>query len=292
MIATLAVDAQATLGECPLWCERTSSLWWTDIQGASLSRWQPAGGPLQTWAMPDRVGSFALCEGDDRLLLGIGLGIALFDPSTGEVSQRIPLEVEPVTGLRINDGRCDREGRFVFGMFNSAELAVGRFYRVHADLRIECLPLPPAAVGNSIAFSPDGRTLYYADSPTRTLFRADYRAHGAVGAPRVFATLAAGEGYPDGSAVDAHGGLWNARWDGSCVVRYDPQGAESARISLPVSRVTCPAFGGPQGDTLYLTSARIGLDGEALAQQPAAGGVFQARPGWPGLPESRFVLAR
>ncbi len=292
MNATLVVDAQAALGECPLWCERSGSIWWTDIQGASLTRWRLADGRLQTWPMPDRVGSFALCEGDDRLLLGIGLGIALFDPSSGEVSQPLPLDVEPVAGLRINDGRCDREGRFVFGMYNSAELPVGRFYRVHPDLRIECLPLPPAGVANSIAFSPDGRTMYFADSPTRTIFRADYRAQGSVGTPRVFATVPAGEGYPDGSAVDAHGGLWNARWEGACVVRYDAQGEESARIPLPVTRVTCPVFGGPQRETLYITSAREGLASEASALQPAAGGVFQARTGWRGLPETRFVLAR
>ena len=134
--------------------------------------------------------------------------------------------------------------------------------------------------------------MYYTDSPARTIWRLDYGADGTLGEPRVFVQLGAGEGFADGSCIDADGGLWNAQWEGSCVVRYDPQGRESARIRLPVSRPTCPAFGGPQLDVLYLTSARGGLDKERLRVEPHAGGIFAATPGWRGLPETRFVLAR
>ncbi len=291
MSAVLRVDARATLGECPLWCERTGTLWWTDIQGSTLCRWRPDDDDLRTWSMPDRVGSFAFCAGSDQLLLGLGLSIALFDPGSGEITATVPLDAPAAPGLRINDGRCDRQGRFVFGLFHPAETPIAPFYRVHAGLRIERLPLPPAGVANSIAFSPDGRTLYFADSPTRTIFRADYGADGSIGTPRVFAALPLGTGFPDGSTVDAEGGLWNAQWEGSSVVRYDAHGSESARIALPATRPTCPAFGGAALDTLYVTSARIGLRPDVLAQQPAAGGVLEATPGWRGLPEARFLLA-
>src|SRR6185369_7173249 len=108
--------------------------------------------------------------------------------------------------------------------------AIGGFWRVHPDLRVERLPLPPAAVGNSIAFSPDGATMYYTDSPTRTIWRLDNGADGTLGEPQVFVRLGEGEGFADGSCVDAEGGLWNAQWEGKCVVRYNPQGTESARI--------------------------------------------------------------
>jgi L-arabinonolactonase len=109
----------------------------------------------------------------------------------------------------------------------------------------------------------------------------------------VFVQLAAGEGFADGSCIDAEGGLWNAQWEGGCVVRYDADGAETARIALPVSRPTCPAFGGPQLDVLYVTSARGGLAKDRLRDEPEAGGLFAvSAPGWRGLPESRFVLAR
>jgi L-arabinonolactonase len=288
--ARLFVDAKARLGECPLWCERTNSLWWTDIEARTIGRRDTAG-ELRHWSFPEKVGSFAFCANDSRLLLGLASGIALFDPDTGHLSDVVPVNADGAD-IRINDGRCDRQGRFVFGMFNKAEAPVGHFYRVTGDLRIEQLPLPPAGVGNSIAFSPDGATLYYADSPLRTIFAVDYRADGSLGEPRVFVKLPADAGFPDGSTVDAQGGLWNAQWLGSCVVRYDSAGHESARFELPVSKATCPAFGGPRLDELYVTSARLGLDGDALAREPAAGGVIALSPGWRGLPESRFALAK
>jgi L-arabinonolactonase len=286
----LFVDARARLGECALWCERTNSLWWTDIESRCISR-RNADGQVMHWTMPDKVGSFAFCENDSRLLLGLAGGIALFDPATGRVSDFVALDAG-VPDIRINDGRCDRQGRFVFGLFNQPEAPVGHFYRVSGDLRIEQLPLPPAGVGNSIAFSPDGTTMYYGDSPARTIFSVAYRADGSLGEPRTFVQLPADGGFPDGSTVDAQGGLWNAQWLGSCVVRYDSMGRETARFVLPVSKPTCPAFGGAQLDELYVTSARIGIDAAALEREPAAGGVIALTPGWRGLPESRFALAK
>jgi len=291
MAARLQVDAQARLGECPLWCERTGALYWTDIESATLSRWRAADGSVHEWTLPERVGSFALCGINSRLLLGLASGIALFDTSTESLSPVIPVEPD-LPDTRINDGRCDRQGRFVFGMFNPKEAPVSGFYRVHADLRIERLQLPPAGVGNSIAFSPDGGTMYYTDSPTRTIWHVDYAANGQLGEPRVFVQLPESEGFADGSTVDAEGGLWNAQWHGNRVVRYDTAGVASASFDLPVSQPTCPTFGGAAFDHLYVTSARKGLDAAALKKEPAAGGVFVLQPGWRGLPESRFALAR
>jgi L-arabinonolactonase len=286
----LVVDARDRLGECVLWCERSASLYWTDIEGSNLAC-LCADGSVRKWMLPERVGSFALCEAEGQLLLGLASGIALFDMGSEALSPIVPVEADQPS-TRINDGRCDRQGRFVFGMFNPAEAPIGHFYRVHGDLRVERLPLPPAAVGNSIAFSPDGATMYYTDSPTRTIWQLDYGADGSIGAPRVFVRLGAQDGFADGSCIDADGGLWNAQWEGRCVVRYAPDGSESARIALPVSRPTCPAFGGPALDTLYLTSARGGLDRERLRDEPSAGSVFALQPGRRGLPESRFALAR
>jgi L-arabinonolactonase len=275
------------LGECPVWCERSQSLFWTDIESSVLLRLDGQG-TVRHWPMPERLGSFALCDRGQRILLGLASGIALFDLETCQVGTVIPVDAgQPST--RINDGRCDREGRFVFGMFNPAEAPIGRFYRVHPDLSVEELALPAAGVGNSIAFSPDGRTMYYADSPTRTIWSVAYGVDGSLGPPQVFHQLRKDEGYPDGSCVDALGGLWNAQWEGGCVVRYGPDGAETARHALPVSRPTCPAFGGANLDELFVTSARVGLKADALQAQPAAGGVVSLNAAWRGLPESRFV---
>ena len=289
--ARLAVDARNRLGECPLWCERTGALYWTDIEASRISRLQ-AYGQLRHWTLSERVGSFAFCEGStQQLLLGLASGIALFDLESEVLSPIAAVEADQPT-TRINDGRCDRQGRFVFGMFNPAEEAIGHFYRVHADLRIERLPLRPVAVANSICFSPDGATMYYTDSPKRTIWCLDYGADGSLGTPRVFTRLAKDEGFADGSCIDAEGGLWNAQWEGGCVVRYGVDGAETARLPLPVTRPTCPAFGGADLGTLYVTSARIGLDEQVLRGQPEAGGLFALPSRWRGLPESRFRLAR
>ncbi|MDM0019510.1 SMP-30/gluconolactonase/LRE family protein [Variovorax saccharolyticus] len=287
----LLVDARARLGECPLWCERAGALYWTDIESATLHCWQAADGRLRRWTLPERLGSFALCADDSQLLLGLASGIALFDLARETLSPIVPVDAEQ-PGTRINDGRCDRQGRFVFGMFNPAEAPIGHFYRVHPDLRVERLPLPPVAVGNSIAFSPDGTTMYFTDSPTRTIQRVDYGADGRIGTPRSFVQLPASDGFADGSTVDAEGGLWNAQWRGARVVRYDAAGVESARFEVPASQLTCPAFGGAALDQLYLTSARAGLDPAALEKEPGAGGVFVLQPGWRGLPEPRFAHAR
>lgn len=291
MTVRLLVDAHDRLGECALWCDRTGTFWWTDIEGSKICRLDAHGG-VREWALPQRVGSFAFCAGSpSKLLLGLDSGIAVFDTGEGSLSPVIPVEAEQST-TRINDGRCDRQGRFVFGMYNPKEEAIGGMYRVHADLRVERLPLPPTGVANSICFSPDGATMYYGDSPTRTIWALDYHADGRIGTPRVFVRLRDDEGFPDGSCIDADGGLWNAQWEGRCVVRYGSDGRETDRIPMPVSRLTCPALGGPNLDLLYVTSARGGLTRERLREEPQAGGVFAAPTRWRGLPEARFALAR
>lgn len=291
--ARLLVDARAELGECALWCGALGALYWTDIDGRTVSR-RHADGSVRRWAMPDRVACFALCADPSRLLLGLASGVALYDLDRAALlSPVVPVEPgQPRT--RLNDGRCDPQGRFVFGMFDqSPEPApIGGVYRVGADLAVERLPLPPAAILNSLAFSPDGRTLYWADSPTREIRCCDYRADGGLGAPRVFARLPAGDdAVPDGSAIDAEGGLWNAQWGGGRVVRYGADGAETGRVALPVPQPSCVAFGGESLDRLYVTSARKGLDAAALRAAPHSGGVFEALPGRRGLPEHRFGAA-
>jgi L-arabinonolactonase len=292
--AELLVDAQARLGECVLWCEQTGNLYWTDIEAATLSRWHAADGSLRHWTLPERVGSFALCQnthqGATQLLLGLASGVALFNTETQALTPITPVEPDLPT-TRINDGRCDAQGRFVFGMFNQAadEAAIGHFYRVNADLQVERLLLPRVACANSIAFSPEGTTMYFTDSPTRQIWCADYHANGRIGPPRPFVKLADDEGFPDGSTVDAEGGLWNAQWKGNCVVRYSSAGVETDRIPVPATQVTCMAFGGSQLDRLFITSARVGLGAQALRDEPRHGGVFAVQPGRRGRLEHRFV---
>lgn len=288
--AQLLVDDQARLGECTLWCERRQALFWTDIEGCEIRAWNNANGTLERWPTPDRVGSFALCDDGRHLLLGLAKGLALFDLQHGTLaSPLLPVEADN-PGARINDGRCDREGRFVFGLFRASaeEGRCGNFYRVDRRMQLQRLDLPPAQIANSLAFSPDGRRLYFTDTPSRTIFVADYPVHGQPGSPRPWVQLPDSGGFPDGSTVDALGGLWNAEWGAGRVRRYDASGRETHCITVPASQVTCPAFGGPALDRLLISSARIGLDPATHAREPHAGAIWQAAAPVQGLPESRY----
>jgi L-arabinonolactonase len=288
----LALDAGNTLGEGIVWCERVQALYWTDIPRATLYRLHIESSTLEQWPMPERLASFALCETDGWLLLALASQLAFFRLADGQLQTLH--EIEPGLPTRCNDGACDRQGRFVFGTLHEplqgeSQRPVGGFYRLNADLALERLPLPTVAISNSLAFSPDGATLYYCDSPTRRIQCCDYHADGSVGAARTFVDLAGIEGEPDGSTVDAEGGLWNAQWGMSRVVRYRPDGSEDTVVHVPTRQPTRAAFGGPALDTLYITSAREGLSADRLREEPLAGALFAVTAGVRGISEARFA---
>jgi L-arabinonolactonase len=282
MNAQLLVDSRCTLGEGATWDVRGGRLYWVDIEGAKLWRYDPRDRSSKSFAMPERLGTFALCADANTLLLGLASRLAFFDLATGAIETIT--EVEAGLPTRLNDGRCDREGRFVFGTKHDVEDAqpLGGFYRLNTDLTLERLPLADCAISNSIGFSPDGARMYYCDSPTRQIRVCDYPS---CSNDRVFIELSDADGVPDGSTVDADGGLWNAQWGGRRVVRYAPDGRESARIDVPTAQPSCVAFGGADLNTLFVTSAAIGLG----ASDAHAGGVFSVQPGARGIAESWFA---
>jgi L-arabinonolactonase len=283
------LDAGNVLGEGIIWCERTQSLYWTDIQRATLYRLAPASGKLEQWSMPERLASFALCEDNGWLLLALASRLAFFRLADGQLQTLH--EVEPGMPTRCNDGACDRQGRFVFGTLHEpvtgAKEAVGSFWRLHADLRLEQLALPKVAISNSIAFSPDGATMYFCDSLSRRILQCAYGD--TLGAAHLFTELDGATGEPDGSCVDAEGALWNAQWGLGRVVRYARDGSVRDVLPLSARQPTRPALGGAQRDTLYVTSARDGLSAAQLAVDPDAGALFHARVPVRGLPEPRFA---
>lgn len=288
--AALVLDARNTLGEGVVWCANSQCLYWTDIHRSMLWRLHPADGSTRQWPMPERLASFALCQDEGWLLLGLASGLAFFHLESGELI-RIT-EVETGLPTRLNDGACDRDGRFVFGTLHEpvngeARRAAGSFYRLDADLKLEPLPLGPVAISNSIAFSPDGGTMYYCDSMTRMVSRCNYGE--TVADARMHIDLSHQVGEPDGSAVDSEGGLWNAEWGSGRVVRYDRDGKQDLVIAVPTRQPTRVAFGGERFNTLYITSARDGLSIDALAQDPHAGGLFAVEVPFTGLPEPRFA---
>jgi L-arabinonolactonase len=284
MNAELKIDVRCTLGEGATWCAQTNHFYWVDIEGAKLWLHDPRDQSTQHFDMPERLATFAFTADKNTLLLGLASRLAFFDLTTRDIT---PItEVEPDLPTRLNDGRCDREGRFVFGTKHDVEDAqpLGAYYRLNADLSLERLPLGHCAISNSIGFSPDGATMYYCDSPTRQIRVCDYATFAN---DRVFVELNDADGVPDGSTVDANGNLWNAQWGARRVVCYAPDGRETARIGVPTAQPSCVAFGGADLNTLFVTSARIGLENDA--GDPHAGGVFTAQPGARGIAEPLFA---
>jgi len=296
--AALAFDSRCTLGESILWCARERVLWWTDIKGRRIWRGSPEAGSTQWWSTPGRVGSLALCE-SGRLLLGMEDALYFVDPTrhaagTGlscEHLADVPMEG---TAMRINDGRLDRSGNFVFGCINEdpAHARTARFHQYSLGQGLRALDIAPVAIANGIGFDPDGQGMYYCDSLQRSIMHARYDAATAtITDARVFA-LIAGDAEPDGAAVDAEGRVWGAQWGAGQVVRYSAAGEVELRVPVPASQPTCVAFAGDDLGTLYVTSARDGLDAAALHALPASGGVFRAAlEGVRGLPEPRFADA-
>ncbi len=284
-----AVDAGNTLGEGIVWCDRSQALFWTDIPRAMLYRWHPDSDTLHTWAMPERLASFALCEDDGWLLLALASQLAFFRLDDGRLE---PLHaVEPGMATRSNDGGCDRQGRFVFGTLHEpmtgAKQPLGSFWRLDAELALEKLDLPGVAISNSIAFSPDGGTMYFCDSLSRQIHCCDYGD--TLGPPRLFASVDGDTGEPDGSCVDAEGNLWNAQWGRGRVVCFGRDGAVRRVLPVPARQPTRAAFGGARLETLYVTSAREGLSDVVLSAERHAGALFRADIGVQGLRESCFA---
>lgn len=286
----LLSPTRCTLGEGILWDEQQEKLWWVDIQQCRLWSHHPSSGQEQYWILPQRVCSLAMTTSPGVLILGLAKQLVRFDSRNGALTLLAEVEAEhPAT--RINDGRTDRAGNFVFGTMNEhGPEAIGRFYRFTTSGQLQHLALPAVTVANSIAFSPDGKTLYCCDTPTRRILKGNYDADsGAVDQLRVFAELDQASGYPDGSAVDAAGCLWNAEWGGKGITCYTPDGQVRQRVALPVTQATCLTFAGPQLDTLYVTSAHIGLSGPQRTNEASAGAVLQLTlPGLRGLPEARY----
>ncbi len=274
------------LGEGLQWHARSGRWWWTDIEGSALYAWTPGADTALQVCLPDRVGCFAHGR-SGALLLGMAKGLArlvLPDLQAVGVIQGRPEHILPVeldvTGTRINDGRCDRSGALVFGTLDEAIVdgrrkTIGSLYQYSRAHGLRRLALGHVAVTNSICFSPDGRRMYYADSPTRRIMRCDYDSDTAsVGEPQLFALKGSDEGFPDGSIVDAEGCLWNAEWTNSSVARYSADGRLLARYSAPAPNLTCPALGGPAGDQLLVTSARQELTSAQIAAMPLSGSLF------------------
>ncbi|MCR9269779.1 MAG: SMP-30/gluconolactonase/LRE family protein [Hyphomonadaceae bacterium] len=278
------------LGEGPLWSPSEGFLWWVDIKRAKLHRHNPKTGNTRRYDLPLHASALALAEGG---LIMIGdLEVGRYDTATEHYECITKINDQP--GFRTNDAGIAPDGSLWFGtMDNAEELPEGQYYRLAPDQTLDRIGLPEVLVTNTFQFSPDGTTFYTSDSAEQMILAYTYdRETGALSNRRVFASTLEAGCYPDGSAIDADGYLWNAQWAGSRVVRYAPDGSIDRIVKLPVSRPSSCAFGGPDLKTLYITSARVGLSDAALDRQPMAGSLFALDVDTPGLPVPEFGQPR
>lgn len=282
------VNAGDQLGETPLWCVRSQSLLWIDIEKPKVQRFVPGSGAHDVYPIAGNfLGSLAFRSGGD-LLLAIDAGLYTYSPGQGEPKLFRQIE-PPEIDTRLNDGRADARGRFWVGsMDNQLSRPNGSFYRIDPDGSVQRL-FSDIIVTNTVAISPDQKTLYVSDTRRFTIWAFDLDADdGALSNRRVFVDFTGTRDRPDGACVDTDGCLWNALFAGHRVVRYAPNGHIDRSIDLPVTNPTCVCFGGVDLRTLYVTSARKFLTDTQLADEPLAGGLFALTPGAQGLPEYCF----
>jgi L-arabinonolactonase len=286
--AELVIDCRNHHGEGVVWSAEHSLLMWTDIHGKALWTLDPVTQEAHSHALPERLACFALRRGQawSRILAAFADGFALYDVLTGERQDLARFEADK-PGTRLNDGRTDPAGRFIAGGMDEGDpmSPISSVVVVDRDLSVRTL-FDGVACANSTCFSPDGTRLYFADSPTGALEVFDYDVtEGAASGRR---TLVQTKGVPDGSCVDAEGYIWNAVWEGYRVERYAPDGRLDRVVDLPVAKPTCCDFGGPNLETLYITTSRLGASDDVLEREPLSGGLFAYRAGVRGLPGKAF----
>lgn len=295
MQAELIVDARNAVGESPVWVCEENALYWVDIPTGGLQRWNAGNGHVDAWTAPEMLACIAR-HSDGSWVAGMESGFFSLRPhNDGSLDSELLAHIEHSrTDMRLNDGRCDRQGRFWAGSMvlnMGANAAEGALYR-YADGQRGPLAaqLGGFIVPNGLGFSPDGRTMYLSDSHPRSqqIWAFDYDLDsGEPSNRRLFVDMNQYQGRPDGAAVDAEGCYWICANDAGLIHRFTPDGRLDRSLSVPVKKPTMCAFGGSRLDTLFVTSIRPGDDHD---EQSLAGGVFALNPGVKGLPEPQFNL--
>ena len=286
MEAQSVLSVGAMLGEGPVWDARDQALWFVDIKGHRVHRFDPASGDHRSWQAPGQVG-WVLPAAEGGFIAGLQAGVHRFDPATGAFELLAAPEADR-PGNRLNDATVDADGRIHFGSMDDGEEALtGRLYCLDRGT-VRDSGLAAVCITNGPAIAPDGATLYHTDTLGRVIHAVPLHDDGSLGPARVFATIAPEDGWPDGCVVDAEGGLWTGLWGGWRARRYLPDGTIDREVRFPVANITKIAFGGPDRGTAYATTARKGLDATALAGQPLAGNVFAFDPGVTGAPGYQY----
>lgn len=277
---------KATLGEGALWSPRESRLYWIDIHGHKVCRYDPAAGVNEEVDVGQPVGMVAE-RASGGLVAGLKDGVYGLDFESGKLEKWCdPMEGDESN--RLNDGKAGPDGRLYVGCEGPERRQ--RLYRVERDGKRYQTIEEGVTCSNGLCWSHDRATMYYIDSPVRKVEAYDFDVDsGLIGNRRAVVDVTGEACVPDGMTIDAEGMLWVAFWEGSCVRRFDPNtGRELERVTLPVSRVTSCSFGGEKLDQLYITTASVGFEASDWEREPLAGGLFVCNPGVKGVPAFMF----
>ena len=292
----LALRRPSITGESPVWCERTARLYWVDVQEPALHRLDPETGLDESWIMPAWIGCLALGGGaaEGSVLVALRTGAYRFELDTGALSLVAPAPYDP-RRFFLNDGKCDRVGRFWVGPMRHSLLpqvgepgaAKGPLWRLDDDRLVASGK--ELALSNGLAWSPDGRTMYHSHTEAGEIYAWDYdAAAGEMSCGRLFAKVEGPPG-PDGAAVDRDGFYWSAINGQGKVIRFDPGGRVERELGVPFKFPTMVAFGGPDLRTVFVTSGRWAIAEKDAADYPLDGGIIALEAPVPGLPCSRWA---
>ena len=283
------ISVQDEVGETPIWIPDEQAMYWVDLEGSTVHRYDPATGERQDWSLDVAVTALAR-RGPGRWIIATKSGLAFWDQETN-ASEIIVDPTADSEAIRFNDIAVDRQGRLVAGTANvqDFEASDGVIYRLDPDLSLHQID-DGYAISNGMGFSPDGKTLYVTDMFHNRIVALDYDVEsGAASNKRTFVEVPAETGLPDGLIVDAEGFVWSAHWAGSRITRYDPDGTIERQIPVPATNATCMGFGGADLNELYITTAWFFMSDEERKAQPRAGDVFRVMTDVTGLAEPQFA---
>ena len=283
------IVVQDEVGETPIWIPDQQAMYWIDLEGSAVHRYEPASGERKDWALDAAVTALAR-RASGGWILATKSGLAFWDQA-GATTEFIVDPTSDSEAIRLNDTSVDRQGRLVVGTADvqDFEASDGVIYRLDPDLSLHQID-DGYAISNGMGFSPDGKILYVTDMFHNRIVALDYdTGSGSVSNKRTFVEVPSDTGLPDGLTVDTEGFVWSAHWAGARVTRYDPDGTIERQIPVPATTATSLGFGGADMNELYITTAWFSMSEEEKKAQPRAGDLFRVKTDITGMVESQFA---
>lgn len=287
----IVADRTCLLGECPVWDNENSRIFWIDITAGDVHYFYPKTEKIYTYSLGKLIGSIGL-KSPNTLIAALKSGFFEIDLLNNSINPIAFLEKE-IPDIRFNDGKCDSTGRFWAGTMSiTGTNKKGQLYTLEKNKTLT-IKVDNVSCSNGMAWNKENNRFYYIDTPTQQVVEYDYNAKdGSITNPKKIITIEKNDGYPDGMTIDDEGMLWIALWNGWKVVRYNPStGKRILEVKLPVSKVSSCTFGGDNYEDLYITSAKVDLTDEELRVEPFAGSLFVLRKsGFKGTPSNMVLI--